>query len=447
MRERTGALLERHGLPTRLGAEVATPAVMAAIGRDKKVEGDAQNMVLLAAPGDVRLGMTLRPARAHRRGGGGAARLMLRIALLHGPNLDMLGRRPSEHYGTLTLRQLEDQVRAWGAERDMSVSCFQTNHEGAFLEHVHGLAGAVDGAVVNPGAWTHYQWSIRDALELLDAPFVEVHLSDVEAREPHRTVLGDPRHRRRRDLGPRPGGLPRRPRPAAGAGRVREAGRQEAVLQAIAGRGLGALLVTDLANVRYLTGYVGSNGIAVIGPRGRTLLTDSRYAVAAREQARGVDVVIGRRDLLGDAAAVLPGAAGDGPVGVEAESLTLARHGRLQAMLEGTTLEPTAGIVEALREVKDPEELEAMREAAAVAERALAAVLERGIVGRTEREVAFALHGAMLEEGAERPSFETIVAAGPRGSRPTPCPGPTPSPRTPWSRSTSGRSFTATAPT
>ena len=111
---------------------------------------------------------------------------MLRIALLHGPNLDMLGRRPSEHYGTLTLRELEERVRAWGAERGMSVSCFQTNHEGAFLEHVHALAGAVDGAVVNPGAWTHYQWSIRDALELLGAPFVEVHLSDVEAREPHR---------------------------------------------------------------------------------------------------------------------------------------------------------------------------------------------------------------------------------------------------------------------
>lgn len=111
-----------------------------------------------------------------------------RIALLHGPNLDQLGRRPSAHYGTLTLRELEDRVRGWGAERDMAVAAFQTNHEGAFLEHVHGLAGAVDGAVVNPGAWTHYQWSIRDALELLGAPFVEVHLSDVEAREPHRRL-------------------------------------------------------------------------------------------------------------------------------------------------------------------------------------------------------------------------------------------------------------------
>jgi 3-dehydroquinate dehydratase-2 len=114
--------------------------------------------------------------------------MSLRIALLHGPNLDMLGRRPAAHYGTVTLPELEARVRAWGAELDMQVATFQTNHEGAFLEHVHGLVGMVDGAVVNPGAWTHYQWSIRDALELLGAPFVEVHLSNVEEREPHRRI-------------------------------------------------------------------------------------------------------------------------------------------------------------------------------------------------------------------------------------------------------------------
>lgn len=114
-----------------------------------------------------------------------------RIALLHGPNLGMLGRRPSEHYGQLSLAQLEAQVREWGSERGMRVGCFQSDHEGAFLEHVHGLAGIVDGAIVNPGAWTHYQWSVRDALETLGAPFVEVHISDVEARgvhEPHRRI-------------------------------------------------------------------------------------------------------------------------------------------------------------------------------------------------------------------------------------------------------------------
>jgi Xaa-Pro aminopeptidase len=209
---------------------------------------------------------------------------------------------------------------------------------------------------------------------------------------------------------------------------VREVARQEAVLEALAERGLGALIVTGLANVRYLTGYVGSNGVALIGPERRVLLTDSRYEVAAREQARGVEVLIGRRDLLGDVAAVLPSVAGDGPAGVEAESLTLARHARLAAMVTGTELEPTTGLVEALREVKDSDELAAMREAAAVADRALAAVLEQGIVGRTEREVAFALHAAMLEEGAEGPSFDTIVAAGPRGARPHAVPGPDPIP-------------------
>ena len=114
-----------------------------------------------------------------------------RIALLHGPNLGMLGRRPSQHYGTFSLYDLERMVREWGAERGMRVGCFQSDHEGAFLEHVHGLAGIVDGAIVNPGAWTHYQWSIRDALETMGAPFVEVHISDVEERaktEPHRGV-------------------------------------------------------------------------------------------------------------------------------------------------------------------------------------------------------------------------------------------------------------------
>lgn len=209
---------------------------------------------------------------------------------------------------------------------------------------------------------------------------------------------------------------------------MREAARQDALLEELAGRGLGALVVTDLANVRYLTGYVGSNGIALIGPRGRTLVTDSRYAVAAREQVRGAGVVIGRRDLLGDVAAALPGVVGDGPVGVEAESLTLARHARLAAVLEGVELQPTTGLVEALRAVKDPEEVGAMREAAAVADRALAAVLGRGIVGRAEREVAFDLHRAMLEEGAESPSFEIIVAAGPRGARPHAVPGNDPIP-------------------
>ncbi|MFN8122919.1 MAG: type II 3-dehydroquinate dehydratase [Thermoleophilia bacterium] len=121
-----------------------------------------------------------------------------RIALLHGPNLGMLARRPAQHYGSFTLAELERMVRDWGAERGMRVGCFQTDHEGAFLQHVHGITGIVDGVVVNPGAWTHYQWSIRDALETVGAPFVEVHISDVEERAKTERTAGSRSSARRR---------------------------------------------------------------------------------------------------------------------------------------------------------------------------------------------------------------------------------------------------------
>jgi 3-dehydroquinate dehydratase II len=106
-----------------------------------------------------------------------------RIAVMHGVNLDQLGRRPAGHYGALTLMQLEARISDWGAELDLAVQFFQTNHEGAFVEELHRLEDTVDGLIVNPGAWTHYSWAIRDALEIAALPAVEVHLSDVHARE------------------------------------------------------------------------------------------------------------------------------------------------------------------------------------------------------------------------------------------------------------------------
>jgi 3-dehydroquinate dehydratase II len=106
-----------------------------------------------------------------------------RIAVMHGVNLDQLGRRPASHYGTLTLMQLEARISDWGAELDLSVQFFQSNHEGAFVEELHRLEDTVDALVLNPGAWTHYAWAIRDALEIAELPAVEVHLSDVAARE------------------------------------------------------------------------------------------------------------------------------------------------------------------------------------------------------------------------------------------------------------------------
>ena len=106
-----------------------------------------------------------------------------RVEVLHGVNLDALGRRDREVYGALTLNELQTQIKRFGRELDLEVSFFQTNHEGDFVERLHRLPEVADGAVLNPGAWTHYSWAIRDALELTGLPAVEVHLSDVEQRE------------------------------------------------------------------------------------------------------------------------------------------------------------------------------------------------------------------------------------------------------------------------
>jgi 3-dehydroquinate dehydratase-2 len=109
-----------------------------------------------------------------------------RVEVMHGANLDQLGRRDPAHYGTMTLTELELTVAAAADKLGLTTRFFQTNHEGAFIEHLHGLEGLADGIVVNPGAWTHYSYAIRDALELTGLPAIEVHLSDVDAREEFR---------------------------------------------------------------------------------------------------------------------------------------------------------------------------------------------------------------------------------------------------------------------
>jgi 3-dehydroquinate dehydratase II len=109
-----------------------------------------------------------------------------RVEVLHGPNLDMLGRRDPEHYGTLTLNELEVQVKHFAEELGLEPAFFQSNHEGEFVEHLHRVPEVADGVVVNAGAWTHYSYAIRDALELTGVPAIEVHLSDVGAREEFR---------------------------------------------------------------------------------------------------------------------------------------------------------------------------------------------------------------------------------------------------------------------
>jgi 3-dehydroquinate dehydratase II len=111
-----------------------------------------------------------------------------RIEVMHGVNLDQLGRRDPTHYGALTLDRLETRIEGFARELGLTARFFQTNSEEEFVEHLHRLEDLADGIVLNPGAWTHYSWAIRDALEIAALPAVEVHLSDVMGREEFRRV-------------------------------------------------------------------------------------------------------------------------------------------------------------------------------------------------------------------------------------------------------------------
>jgi 3-dehydroquinate dehydratase II len=116
-----------------------------------------------------------------------------RVSVLHGVNLDQLGRRPVEHYGRLTLAELEVHVGRFARELSVEVTFDQTNNEGDFCEALHEAADTADALLLNPGAWTHYSYAIRDALEIAGLPAVEVHLSAVDEREEWRrlSVIGD----------------------------------------------------------------------------------------------------------------------------------------------------------------------------------------------------------------------------------------------------------------
>jgi 3-dehydroquinate dehydratase-2 len=116
-----------------------------------------------------------------------------RVAVLHGVNLDALDRRPAEHYGGLTFARLEQRIEAFARELRLDARFFHSNHEGEYVEELHKAGDYADGLVLNPGAWTHYAWSLRDAVEVSGLPAVEVHLSDVDRREEfrHHSVLAD----------------------------------------------------------------------------------------------------------------------------------------------------------------------------------------------------------------------------------------------------------------
>lgn len=113
---------------------------------------------------------------------------MKKFLLMNGPNLNMLGVRDPAIYGTDTLASIEAEVVAYGAQHGVQIDCFQSNHEGALIDKLHEAHGVYDGIVYNPGAHTHYSYALHDAVECIDVPVVEIHISDISKREEFRRI-------------------------------------------------------------------------------------------------------------------------------------------------------------------------------------------------------------------------------------------------------------------
>jgi 3-dehydroquinate dehydratase-2 len=116
----------------------------------------------------------------------GDSLLPMRVLIVNGPNLNLLGIRRPDVYGELTLGELEDRCRQWGRDLGLVVDTFQSNHEGGLIDRLHDAIGTADGVVLNPGALTHYSYALHDAIEAIGLPVVEVHISDISSREPWR---------------------------------------------------------------------------------------------------------------------------------------------------------------------------------------------------------------------------------------------------------------------
>jgi Xaa-Pro aminopeptidase len=204
--------------------------------------------------------------------------------------------------------------------------------------------------------------------------------------------------------------------------------RADRVAALLAERSLDAYLIAAIPNVRYVSGFGGSSALAIVGPELRRFVTDFRYVERAAGEVAGFDVERGERELLAALSSGWP----DGPLrlGFEDDHLSVRRHARLrEALPERVELVAAGGVVEAVRAVKEPGEIAAIRAAAQLADAAYRALGEAGLVGRTEREVARWLQLELRRLGAETEAFAPIVASAERGAQPHAEPRDVPIPR------------------
>ena len=394
----------------------------------------------------------------------------MKILLMNGPNLNMLGVREPEVYGHETLADIEAEVAAYGNAHGVRVDCFQSNCEGTLIDKLHEAHLAYDGVVYNPGAHTHYSYALRDAVAAISTPVVEVHLSNINAREPFRAMSvmapvciaqiagkGKDGYKEaidvlvswRQEQGEgvvRMGGAACGEDLACGEGAACGEGSAHAWYASSAFRtnrlrswcaenGADAFLVRDTSNIRWLTAFddVFDEERAhalLVTPERAVLHTDSRYLDACERAAAGTGIEVDAERMTH--AAFVAAQTGRGANGGATEnfslaienSIALAEYRRLQKALDASLVE-TADVVVGLRAVKDAGEIARLRAAQAVTDAAFSHIISFMRPGMTEREVQIELEDFIVRHGAEGLAFPSIVAAGANVASPHAVPGST----------------------
>ena len=392
----------------------------------------------------------------------------MKLLVMNGPNLDMLGVREPDVYGTATLADLEQMVAHYALGHGADVTCYQSNHEGDLIEAIHAAQGAYDGIVYNPGAHTHYSYALRDAVASVDVPVVEVHISDIDAREPFRriSVIAPACVAQVKGLGLE--GYCRaidilvdgtwKDQENAGQGETEAEGtaaesetgealpfefapdvaqaRIGALRDACAHDGIDLISVRDTSSIRWLTAFDGvfdeeRAHCLVVTPDRAVLHTDSRYVTACEQAAAGgcVEVDASVRAHMALAVELLGATGVPEPVmGIE-DDIALSEYRGLERQLSeqqvAGVVQETKGVVKSLRAVKDRGEIARLRAAQAITDAAFEHIVGFMRLGMTERDVQIELEDFMVRHGAEGLAFPSIVACGPNAAAPHAIPGET----------------------
>ncbi|WP_350344552.1 type II 3-dehydroquinate dehydratase [Proteinivorax tanatarense] len=343
----------------------------------------------------------------------------MRFLVIHGPNLNMLEKRPQEIYGKKSLEEINNIIKDWCIKNNIQVDIIQSNYEGEIIDYLHKFQ-SYNGIIINPGAYTHYSYAIADAVELVTVPVIEVHLSDIKSREDFRrkSVIANHCYKQISGFGYQSYILALQ----AIIHKIEEVDsmsyyRTAELKKAMKEKDLDSMLITQPQNRQYITGFTGSSGYVLLTQQKDYFFTDFRYVEQAKEQIENFEIIKHGFQPLEEIFEYIKNADVN-KIGFEEQFSTYHVYQRYKETFKGVELVPSGPLVEEIRKVKDKTEIEKMEKSIDIAVSAFEHILGFLKPGIKEIDVALELEFFMRKKGASGLAFDTIVASGHRSALP-----------------------------